>query len=163
MITHKKILASYALIFIGMMGFATLTADAATTGREIQDLRYCTINNIYKVPQGDCTLCQDRFLIGSDQIDTVKKMTTKSQDDAEQEQSIGPRIIDCPNYEGRQVQITPDTSTASASETTNYGSQPQDGTGEQYGQQSKGNGATHGLRDNSGAGRQHGGNAGYCY
>lgn len=148
MVKHKKGLVSTALIFVGMMGFATLNADAAKTGQGLQNLRNCTINNIYKMPREDCPLRQDRILNGLDQKNarpqngTGVRTGNRNNTSNGKQDGIGPgridgsRVPDCPNFEEKQSQNAQNTTTAPVAEATNYGTQPQDRTGNQYGQQS---------------------------
>ncbi|MDU5333286.1 hypothetical protein [Enterococcus sp.] len=148
MVKHKKGLVSIALIFVGLTGYATLKTDAATTGQGLQNLRYCTINNIYKVSREDCPLRQDRILNGLDQKNARPQNGTGErrgnrnytgngkQDGTGPRRVDGSRVPDCPNFEEKQSQNVQNTSTAPVTEPTNYGTQPQEGTGNQYGQQS---------------------------
>lgn len=144
---NKKVLTAF--LFVGLIGLTSIEADGATTSRQgIQELRYCTINNIYKAPQVDCPLRQDRILNQLNQDTAATNQTAARPQDGSgarlgngKQDGTGlgradvPRVPDCPYYEEKQIQTTPDSSTTPASETTNYGVQPQDGTGNQYGQQ----------------------------
>ncbi|MGG5373035.1 hypothetical protein [Enterococcus sp. AZ196] len=136
MMKHKKGMTSAALLFIGMLSFATLRADAAVSGEGVQNLRYCTINNIYKAPREDCPLRQNHILNGFDQRNGTGAQNgygNGKQDGTGQ--ANGPRIPNCPNYEEKQDNATTNTPQPNAAEATNYAVQPQDGTGNQYGQQ----------------------------
>ncbi|QZO10728.1 hypothetical protein [Enterococcus raffinosus] len=144
---NKKVLTAF--LFVGLIGLTSIEADGAATSRQgIQELRYCTINNIYKAPQVDCLLRQDRILNQLNQDTAATNQTAArpqdgsgarlgngKQDGTGLGRADGPRVPDCPYYEEKQIQTTPDSSTTPALETTNYGVQPQDGTGNQYGQQ----------------------------
>lgn len=153
MINHKKKLVSASLLFVGMLSFTALNAEAATTDQGVQDLRYCTINNIYKTPRADCPLRQDRILDRLDQDDTRPR--NGKQDGTGPGRANGPRVPDCPNYEEKQAQ--PFQAPAAEPAATAYAAQPQDGMGNQYGQQNnsvnnmqQGNG----YGNNNGAGQQ---------
>lgn len=140
---YKKKIVSASLLFVGILSFTTLKAEA------VQDMRYCTINNIYKTTMTDCPLRQDRILDALDQTDSERpkdgigfKASNRNnsgngkQDGSGPSRADGPRIPDCPNYEEKKAEATPGNTTTPAVEPTamTYGTQPQDGTGNQHGQ-----------------------------
>lgn len=176
---HKKKIVSASLLFVGMLSFITLKAEAAA-GQGVQDMRYCNINNIYKTPRTDCPLRQDRILDGLDQTDSERPLGQRpkdgtgfragnrnnsengKQDGSGPGRADGPRIPDCPNYEEKQAEATPENTTTPAVEPTalTYGTQPQDGTGNQYGQQNNAGNTTqqgNGYSNNAASGQQNGG------
>lgn len=140
---YKKKIVSASLLFVGILSFTTLKAEA------VQDMRYCTINNIYKTTMTDCPLRQDRILDALDQTDSERpkdgtgfKVSNRNnsgngkQNGSGPSRTNGPRIPYCPNYEEKKAEATPGNTTTPAVEPTamTYGTQPQDGTGNQYGQ-----------------------------
>lgn len=134
MLKHKKTLLTGALLFTGVLGMSAVDVHATESGQSIQDLRYCSINNIYTTPRKDCPLFQNR----------IPDSFSGKQDGTGYGRAAGPRIPNCPNYEEKQTQqtpaqpeSTPQTQPAAPVEptTTTYDTQPQDGTGYQYGQQ----------------------------
>lgn len=128
MMSHKKKLVSASLLFIGILSFNTLKADATTTDQNVQNLRYCTINNIYKTTRTDCLLRQDHILNRLD-ADGATRPQNGKKDGTGSGRADRPRSSDCPNYSTKQTQTTPEPAA------TAYDTQPQDGTGNQYGQQ----------------------------
>lgn len=132
MMSQKKKLVSASLLFIGILSFNTLKADAATTDQNVQNLRYCTINNIYKTTRTDCLLRQDHILNRLD-ADGATRPQNGKQDGTGSGRADRPRISDCPNYSTKQIQATPEQTSEPAA--TAHDTQPQDGTGNQYGQQ----------------------------
>ena len=70
--SHKKKLVSASLLFVGILSFTTLKADAVATNQDVQNLRYCTINNIYKTPRAECPLRQDHILNRLDEDGTTR-------------------------------------------------------------------------------------------
>ena len=95
--SHKKKLVSASLLFVGILSFTTLKADAVATNQDVQNLRYCTINNIYKTPRADCPLRQDHILNRLDEDGTTRPQNSK-QDGTGSRRADRPRIADCPNY-----------------------------------------------------------------
>lgn len=132
MMSHKRKLVSASILFIGIMSFNTLKADAAITDQNVQNLRYCTINNIYKTTRTDCLLRQDHILNRLD-ADGATRPQNGKQDGTGSGRTDRPRISDCPNYSTKQIQATPEQTSEPAA--TAHDTQPQDGTGNQYGQQ----------------------------
>ncbi len=130
--SHKKKLVSASLLFVGILSFTTLKADAVATNQDVQNLRYCTINNIYKTPRAKCPLRQDHILNRLDEDGTTRPQNGK-QDGTGSRRANRPRIADCPNYAAKQTQATSDPATEPTATANN--TQPQDGTGNQYGQQ----------------------------
>lgn len=130
--SHKKKLVSASLLFVGILSFTTLKADAVATNQDVQNLRYCTINNIYKTPRAECPLRQDHILNCLDEDGTTRPQNGK-QDGTGSRRAKRPRIADCPNYAAKQTQATSDPATEPTATANN--TQPQDGTGNQYGQQ----------------------------
>lgn len=130
--SHKKKLVSASLLFVGILSFTTLKADAVATNQDVQNLRYCTINNIYKTPRAECPLRQDHILNRLDEDGTTRPQNGK-QDGTGSGRANRPRIADCPNYAAKQIQATSDPATEPTATANN--TQPQDGTGNQYGQQ----------------------------
>lgn len=131
---HKKKLITASLLFVGMLGFNAIKAEAAATVQDVQNLRYCTIDNIYKTSRADCPLRQDRLLDRLDEDRTTRPRNGK-QDGTGSGRADHPRIADCPSYAAKQTQPTP-APTAEPT-TTAYSVQPQDGTGNQYAQQNR--------------------------
>ncbi|MGL9731140.1 hypothetical protein [Enterococcus sp. DIV0756] len=131
---HKKKLMIASLLFVGMLGFNAIKAEAAATVQDVQNLRYCTIDNIYKTSRADCPLRQDRLLDRLDEDRTTRPRNGK-QDGTGSGRADHPRIADCPSYAAKQTQATP-APTAEPT-TTAYSVQPQDGTGNQYAQQNR--------------------------
>lgn len=131
---HKKKLITASLLFVGMLGFNAIKAEAAATVQDVQNLRYCTIDNIYKTSRADCPLRQDRLLDRLDEDRTTRPRNGK-QDGTGSGRADHPRIADCPSYAAKQTQATP-APTAEPT-TTAYSVQPQDGTGNQYAQQNR--------------------------
>ena len=117
-----------------MLGFNAIKAEAAATVQDVQNLRYCTIDNIYKTSRADCPLRQDRLLDRLDEDRTTRPRNGK-QDGTGSGRADHPRIADCPSYAAKQTQATP-APTAEPT-TTAYSVQPQDGTGNQYAQQNR--------------------------
>lgn len=131
---HKKKLITASLLFVGMLGFNAIKAEAAATVQDVQNLRYCTIDNIYKTSRADCPLRQDRLLDRLDEDRTTRPRNGK-QNGTGSGRADYPRIADCPSYAAKQTQATP-APTAEPT-TTAYSVQPQDGTGNQYAQQNR--------------------------
>ena len=130
--SHKKKLVSASLLFVGILCFTTLKTDAVATNQDVQNLRYCTINNIYKTPRAECPLRQDHILNRLDEDGTTRPQNGK-QDGTGSRRAKRPRIADCPNYAAKQTQATSDPATEPTATANN--TQPQDGTGNQCGQQ----------------------------
>ena len=126
--SHKKKLVSASLLFVGILSFTTLKADAVATNQDVQNLRYCTINNIYKTPRADCPLRQDHILNRLDEDGTTRPQNGK-QDGTGSRRANRPRIADCPNYAAKQTQATSDPATEPTATANN--TQPQDGAGNQ--------------------------------
>lgn len=131
---HKKKLITASLLFVGMLGFNAIKAEAAATAQDDQNLRYCTIDRIYKTSRADCPLRQDRILDRLDEDRTTRPRNGK-QDGTGSRRADHPRIADCPNYAAKQAQASP-APTAKPT-TTAYSVQQQDGTGNQYAQQNR--------------------------